>query len=54
MLRTALKVPVTSLRAKNEEAPHCNVTSYSGCAQEPDHRVTEKIDVAMIFYPEIL
>ena len=54
MLRTAFKVPETSLRTKNEEAPHCDIADNRGRAQEPDQRVTEKINLAMIFYPEVL
>lgn len=53
-LLTILKIPVTSLRAKNKKAPHGNIASYCSSAHEPDHRVSEKIDLAMIFNPEIL
>jgi hypothetical protein len=54
MLRTAFKVPETSLRTKDEEAPHGHIANNRGRTQEPDERVTEKIDLAMIFYPEVL
>ena len=53
-MRTAFKVPVTSLGTKNEEAAHSNIANNRGRAQEPDQRITEKIDLAMIFYPEVL
>ena len=51
---TIFKISVASLRAKNEEAPHGNVGGYCSRTQKPDHGVSEKIDLAMIFYPEIL
>jgi len=51
---TILKISVASLRAKNQEAPHGNVTGYCSRAQKPDQGVSEKIDLAIIFYPEIL
>jgi hypothetical protein len=51
---TILKISVATLRAKNEEAPHGNVAGYRGRTQKPDQGVSEKIDLAMIFHPEIL
>jgi hypothetical protein len=51
---TILKISVAPLRAKNEEAPHGNVAGYCSGTQKPDQGVPEKIDLAMIFYPEIL
>jgi hypothetical protein len=53
-MRTILKISVASLRAKNEEAPHGNIAGYCSRTQKPDQGVPEKINLAMIFYPEIL
>ena len=53
-LLTIFKISIATLCAKDEEAPHCNVTSYCGCTRPPDHRVANEIDLVMIFSPKIL
>lgn len=53
-LLTIFEISIATLRAKDEKAPHCNVTSYCGCTRPPDHRVANEIDLAMIFNPKVL
>ncbi len=53
-LLTIFKVSIATLRAKDKDAPHCNVASDCGCTQPPNHRVANEIDLAMVLNPEIL
>lgn len=51
---TVVKVTISSLRTKDEEASDGEVGDDSGGTEVPHQRVSDEIDLVVVFHPEVL
>jgi hypothetical protein len=51
---TIVKVSISSLGPEDEESSNRHIGKYSKRAKPPNDRVSNEVDVTMIFDPEIL
>lgn len=51
---TVLEVSVAAFRPEDEKTADSDIEYDSCCAEPPDHRITQKVDLTVISDPEIL
>ena len=52
--RTVVKVLVAALGTQYEQPANSHVESDRCCAEPPDHRVAEQVNLAVVLHPEVL
>lgn len=52
--RTIVEIFKSSLLSQDQQTTNTHIRHNSKCAQPPHHRIADKVDLAMVFHPEIL